>query len=414
MNNTVEIPLGITGINTDSVEENEFGDILIRVSGTVEGAVCPECGKLTTKSYGHGREIWLRHLPAFGRRTFVIIRPKRYQCPYCRGNPTVTQSLPWYKPRSPHTDIYEKHILRALINSTVTDVAEKEDMGYDAVTGIIDRHIGKHVNWNEISFIGTIGIDEISLKKGHGDFVTVVTSLSEEGVKILAVLSGREKKTVRKFFKSIPKRLKKTVISVCCDMYDGYINAAKEVFGKNVIITVDRFHVAKLYRKCLDDVRKQEMKRLKKELPEEEYKKLKGAMHALRKNEAGLTPDEREVLRTLFGHSEILKEVYGFCDDLTYIFNSRLSKEKALQEIESWKEMTEIYDLKCFEKFIKTLDKYDEEITNYFIGRQTSGFVEGLNNRIKVIKRRCYGIFNINSLFQRIYIDLAGYSLFAA
>lgn len=414
MNNTVEIPIGITGINIDSVEENEFGDILIRVTSTIEGAVCPECGKLITKSYGHGREIWLRHLPALGRRTFIIIRPKRYQCPYCEGEPTVTQRVPWYKQRSPHTDIYEKHILRALINSTVIDVTAKEDIGYDAVTGIIDRHIGKHINWNEIRYIGTIGIDEISLKKGHGDFVTIVTSLSDEGTQILAVLKGREKKTVKKFFKSIPERLKRTVSSVCSDMYDGYINAAKEVFGKNVIITVDRFHVAKLYRKCLDDLRKQEMKRLKKELPEDEYKKMKGAMHTLRKKDADLTAEEREVLRILFGYSEIIKTAYDLCDDLTYIFDSRLSKDRALMEIEIWKEMIEIYDLKCFKNFIKTFDKYAEEITNYFIGRQTSGFVEGLNNRIKVIKRRCYGIFNINNLFQRIYIDMAGYSLFNA
>ena len=50
------------------------------------------------------------------------------------------------------------------------------------------------------------------------------------------------------------------------------------------------------------------------------------------------------------------------------------------------------------------------EITNYFIGRDSSGFVEGLNNKIKVIKRRCYGVTNITHLFQRIYLDLVGYS----
>ena len=54
-----------------------------------------------------------------------------------------------------------------------------------------------------------------------------------------------------------------------------------------------------------------------------------------------------------------------------------------------------------------------DEITNYFLDRQTSGFVEGLNNKIKVIKRRCYGILNVKHLFQRIYLDLSGYTLFA-
>ena len=55
-----------------------------------------------------------------------------------------------------------------------------------------------------------------------------------------------------------------------------------------------------------------------------------------------------------------------------------------------------------------------EEISNYFVKRETSGFVEGLNNKIKVIKRRCYGILNEEHLFQRISLDLGGYNTFLA
>lgn len=68
--------------------------------------------------------------------------------------------------------------------------------------------------------------------------------------------------------------------------------------------------------------------------------------------------------------------------------------------------------LACFNKFLSTLDKRIYEIANYFISRQTSGFVEGVNNKTKVIKRRYYGIFNVEHLFHRIYPDLYGYSLF--
>ena len=68
--------------------------------------------------------------------------------------------------------------------------------------------------------------------------------------------------------------------------------------------------------------------------------------------------------------------------------------------------------LNCFDSFLTTLKKWMNEITNYFVERYNSGFVEGLNNKIKVIKRRCYGIQNIKHLFQRIYFDLLGYSLF--
>ena len=64
--------------------------------------------------------------------------------------------------------------------------------------------------------------------------------------------------------------------------------------------------------------------------------------------------------------------------------------------------------ISCYKKFLSTLDSYLEEIVNYFIHRDSSGFVEGFNNKIKVIKRRCYGILNVEHLFQRIFLDISG------
>lgn len=69
--------------------------------------------------------------------------------------------------------------------------------------------------------------------------------------------------------------------------------------------------------------------------------------------------------------------------------------------------------LKCFDPFLQTLEHWWEEITNYFIDRASSGFVEGLNNKLKVFKRSCYGIYNLKHLLQRIYLDLEGFRLFA-
>ncbi len=195
-------------------------------------------------------------------------------------------------------------------------------------------------------------------------------------------------------------------------MYDGYVNAATEVFGKDVIIVVDRFHVAKLYRKDLDGLRKKEMKRLEKELSEKEYKKLNGVMWILRKNMKELTDEELKILKRLFRHSPILEIAYKLCNELTDIFEDDISKSVATRRINDWKKKVEASGLKCFNKFLSTLDKYWDKIVNYFINRQTSGFVEGMNNKIKVIKRRCYGILNVKHLFQRIYLDLEGYSLY--
>ena len=66
-----------------------------------------------------------------------------------------------------------------------------------------------------------------------------------------------------------------------------------------------------------------------------------------------------------------------------------------------------------FDKFIKTLKQFKNEISNYFIARGNSGFAEGLNNKMKVLKRRCYGIFDTERLFQRAHLDVSGYRLYA-
>jgi transposase len=407
--------LDIPDVRIIKTEMNATGDFIITVESTVEGSECHRCGRRITKPYGHDREMTLRHLSILGKKTYIRIRPKRYQCRDCEGRPTTTQKASWYEPRSEQTKVYEKHILLALVNSTVTDASVKEDIGYEAVMGIVERYLSGQVNWDECERLEVIGVDEIALKKGHRDFVTIVTARSSEQgeIRLLAVLEDRKKDTVKAFFSSIPKRLRKTVRVVCTDLYDGFVNAAREVFGRRVRIVADRFHVAKLSREGLERLRKREMKRLKKELPEESYRELKGVMWLLRKDEKTLTEEERKVLKRLFAYSPMLALAYIFCCVLTEIFDRDLSVGQAKLTLAAWKQLVEESELECFDGFLSTLEERMDAIANYFAGRHNSGFVEGLNNRIKVIKRRCYGILNIGHLFQRIHLDLAGYSLFA-
>ena len=102
-----------------------------------------------------------------------------------------------------------------------------------------------------------------------------------------------------------------------------------------------------------------------------------------------------------------------FCYTLTSIFELPLTPAEAKQRLRAWKQLVQESDLDCFDSFLSTLDKRLDEITNYFVARKNSGFVEGLNNKIKVVKRRCDGIFNVGHLFQRLFIDLTGYEKFA-
>lgn len=148
-------------------------------------------------------------------------------------------------------------------------------------------------------------------------------------------------------------------------------------------------------------------------MPQEEYRQLKGSMWAFRKHPANLRPEERPILRTLFKHAPVLKQAYTFRLELTAIFEQDIPKAKAEKKIRAWINRVKVSKLTCFNKFIGTLEHWWDEITNFFHVRANSGFVEGLNNKIKVLKRRCYGIFNLEHLFQRIFLDLEGYYLFA-
>jgi len=136
-------------------------------------------------------------------------------------------------------------------------------------------------------------------------------------------------------------------------------------------------------------------------------------MWSIRKDAKKLTEEENVTLKLLFEYSPLLELAYIFRNRLTDIFEEDISKEKAKRKIKSWMKKVEKSELTCFDKFLTTLANRMNEITNYFHNRYNSGFVEGMNNKIKVIKRRCYGILNPKSLFQRIHLDLVGYLEFS-
>ena len=293
--------LGLSDIVIERVVFEEGNVLKIYVTSVKEGCQCHRCGAWVEEFFALGEEISLRHLPMFGHQVFIVLRPKRYGCPHCEGRPTTTQQLAWYTPRSRMTKAFEHEVLLSLINSTVEDVSRKQGLGADAVEGVLDRHVAEQIDWTQFAQVPILGIDEIALKKGHRDFVTIVTArLADDQLTILAILPDRTKATVQAFFKSIPKRLRRTVALICSDLHSGFLSAAKAVFGRRVAVCADRFHVAKLYRDGVESLRKKEMRRLKRELSKPEYEALKNVHWILRKSDEDLSADERRIRRRVF------------------------------------------------------------------------------------------------------------------
>jgi transposase len=412
MDDLIQVPLNLPDVRVLSTQRTEQGHWLIRVESTLEGTRCRRCGREIRDLHGWDAVMRLRHLPLFDVPVLIEIRPKRYRCPYCVGTPTTTQRCMWYEPRSPNTKAYEQWALRMLINATVADAARKLGLSKETIEGLLDRWIERAVDWDAWERLGVLGLDEIALKRGHRDFVVLVTvPLAGGGVEIVAVLADRKKETVAAFLRAIPEPLRHTIERACTDMYEGFVRAIEaEVPWAEIVI--DRFHVARAYRDCADTVRKKELKRLKRVLPKAEYAEITGAMWPFRKRHADLKPSEWELLERVFTYAPKIEAAYHLREDLTELFEHDYTKVGAKCAIRAWCKRVRASGLAEFESFLGTIERWIDEITNYFQGRQTSGFVEGFNNRVKVLKRRCYGIFDVGKLFQRLTLDLHGYQLF--
>ena len=401
--------------NFEIISSKEDANMITAYGETTETHVrCRVCDKLTHRFHGYDKIRELQHLSVCGKKLIFSYKPRRYICDAQSCNDATTTATPcFHHAKSQFTYELENTLMLALINSTITDVSKKYNVSKDEIQGILDRHISGEVDWNRFDKLDVIGIDEIAIKKGRKDFVSVITALNNSKVTILGVVLGRKNKDIKRFLKTIPTRLKKTVTAVCVDMYDGYVNAAKAVFKNRATVIVDRYHVAKLYRKSLDKFRKSIINELKQQLSSRDYEKIKNVTNLLRSNKEFFTDEEKEKLNELFSYSHELLEAYRLIRKLTHIFNTHMTSHEGLIRFDEWISEVKKSKLSFLKTFLKTLNKYKNQIASYFINRQTSGFVEGFNNKIKVMKRRCYGILNLKHLFQRLVLDTIGYEIYA-
>ena len=412
-NFTVE--LGLSHIKIKTVKIDEFGDYHIYVSCTATTTVCRTCGKKISNVHGHCQESIVEHLPILDQRVFINVKWPRFKCPYCDNNPTTSFRPPWLNNNGQKTIPYEDYCLKWLINSTIKDVADKIKTTEEVIEGILSRRVNTEINWNIISPT-RIGIDEIALRKGHNQYLSIISDISVlHNIKILGVIKGRTKEEIFPFLNSIPKDILLSLEAITIDMSASYFPALKEVIGDvdvfNQIVTIDRFHIAKLLGDKVDKERKKLVRQLKEkyENNEDELNKIKHTMWPFRHHEKDLSEEEQIRLNHLFEMSPSLKECYDLRESLFNIFDLELSKEQAGGKIDEWIKAAEKYATKGhnpFTSFIKTYKTYKLNILNYFSHRCSSGPVEGLNNKIKVIKRRGYGFRNIMNFARRIFLDI--------
>src|SRR4051794_18406292 len=158
-------------------------------------------------------------------------------------------------------------------------------------------------------------------------------------------------------------------------MWEGYVTAAQETFGKDVRVTIDRFHVMKNFQEQLTDARRE----IQRSLSKEEAKALKGSRWLWVKNWENLTERERAELEELKGRFPQLKELAEQRESLRSIFEDKKTTTAAdgRKRLQGWMEEARELGLKALERFCKTLANWMDKIANYFVSRSSNGRTEG-------------------------------------
>ena len=211
--------------------------------------------------------------------------------------------------------------------------------------------------------------------------------------RVLDILEYRDKDTLVEYLrKQKESGLLAAVEEVTCDMWEGYANAAMEVFGEGHRVTIDRFHVMKNFQEQLTEARRE----IQRGLSKEEAKELKGTRWLWVKNWENLTAEEQKELDELKKRFPKLKQLAEQRESLRAIFEDRkiTTAAEGKKQFEAWMEQARQLGLKGLDAFCKTLTNWLDKISNYFVTRSSNGRTEGFNHALRSILWRAFGMTN--------------------
>ena len=327
-----------------------------------------------------------------GKPVFLHIIQKRYHCPNCDKHfNEIFDSVDIYQRQ---TKRLQEFLARFVRESSVTGAAEKSEIGYRIAERLYYRCYESLYSLTSTHLPNRIGMDDFAIKKGH-QYATVFVDLTSSKAKPFEVIPGRSEEDIINFLKSRTNLHRVTEVTM--DMWKAFFFAVKKHCPRAKII-VDRFHVVKLAGKALDDCRK----RL------ERKGGIKGSIKSIRKllfsYEDELKPEEKERLKGVFTELPELRKAYRLYHFLRCWFNTE-DFDKARKLLYYWMYHVKKSGIPEFLKLARTIRKWRKEILNYFRAFLTNGPIEGIINKIKLIKRITYGLPNFEHLRARILIE---------
>jgi transposase len=298
---------------------------------------------------------------------------KRERLSFLADNPHYTKRFAWY-------------VGRRCRASTVKDVAEELHLDWETV-----KELDKQYMRAQLERFGTpgpkvIGIDEISI--GKGQTYRIVVSDLIRGRAIWFGGEDRKETSMHQFYDWLGEKKAHGIRLVVMDMWRPFRNVARERV-QHADILYDKFHVMKQLHEALDQVRKSEYARLQGD----QRRYIKGQKYVLLSHRENLSMEGRKSLKALLAANKRLNIAYLLKESFGQLWDYE-REGWARRFFDNWKASLKWQRIKPYEKFAETVERHWDGIASYCKpeNKVPLGFVEGLNNKIRVIQRRAYGL----------------------
>jgi transposase len=379
--------------------------IILQTESIKSYSICPNCGTKSDKLHQNHRHI-VKDLPLAEKPVFLEINRRQFKCHKCRK--PFSEDLEFVSKKRTYTKRLAQKIIQEVLENDIHTVASKGIVTTEEIERML-KDASEATHNSKPSNLKRLGIDEIALVKGKGHYCAVLIDLDTSN--LLAILNGRTQEIIKETLTGWGFEILEQIEEVSIDLWQGYKNLVKELMP-NAQVVADRFHVMTQINKELDSQRKRERRNAeevmkKAKLAEDKIKYeiilsgLKNSKYSLLKNEDNLNESQANKLLQVKEVSPILKAMHELKEKVRKLFNQTDDWYAGVFKLGMWLSRAKKY----FPHSNNTIIRWFDEIIAYFDHRTTSGAVEGINNKIKLIKRSGYGFRNFDNFRIRCLLN---------
>ena len=386
---------GFKATNYHFITDNE---LLIELENKERSSICPHCHKPTDKVHQSHR-YRVRDIPLSSYDVFLLVNRRQFRCKNCRK--VFSEELSFVKKRRTYTKRLAEKVVKEVLETDVVNAGKRNRMTPAEIDTIL-KELEADCLQEKPTDLKKLGIDEITQLKGGKNYAAVLVDLEKR--KPIALLEKRNKEVIAEYLRGLGSAILNQIEELSIDLWKPYKTVVEELIP-NAQIVADRFHVISQINKELDNKRKQQKRQAEniknKKEKEQNLQGIKNSKYPLLKKKENLNETEKEKLKEIENVAPELIAAYQAKEKLRDIFESQITSDEAFWKLVEWTESS----YKYFPKSSQTIKRWIDEILAYFDKRTTQGAVEGINQKIKLIKRRAYGLTNFGNFRRRVLLN---------